>query len=387
MTSRILKDADPAQPLPTGATSGSLPENLASALRLSVLPGLDSLRTIAVLLVVLYHYRLPVNGGLGVTIFFVLSGFLITWLLLKEEAKWGDISLRLFYIRRSLRIFPAFYVFWAVIVIGFGVLRHKPVAWPQAISAFFYTSNYYQAITGNWETALFHTWSLAIEEQFYLIWPAVFMAVRGNDRRARLMFAAIPCFWVYRWVLGAFGVPEGYIYAALDTRADHLLTGCLLAILLFEKRGGRIWARLTARRWYLAVPLILLAFSSTVTVLTGVHFRNNIAFILDPLLTVVLLVQALALRPDWMNSQIMQFGGRLSYSVYLYHMLAMAIAGKLLTGIPEPARFLGVVAAVIAVSLLSYFVVEKPFLKLKDRAGHRKPVHAPGAHGQYPSSA
>src|SRR5215203_3503971 len=127
--------------------------------------------------------RLPVNGGLGVTIFFVLSGFLITWLLLKEEAKWGDVSLRLFYLRRSLRIFPAFYVFWAVIVIGMGVLRHKPVAWPQAISALFYTSNYYQAITGNWQTALFHTWSLAIEEQFYLLWPALFMALRGNDRR------------------------------------------------------------------------------------------------------------------------------------------------------------------------------------------------------------
>ena len=181
----------------------------------------------------------------------------------------GDVSLRLFYLRRSLRIFPAFYVFWAVIVIGMGVLRHKPVAWPQAISALFYTSNYYQAITGNWQTALFHTWSLAIEEQFYLLWPALFMALRGNDRRIRLMFTAIPCFWMYRWILGACGVPEGYIYAALDTRADHLLTGCLLAVLLFEKRGGNIWTRVTARTWYLAIPLCLLAVSSTVTVIAA----------------------------------------------------------------------------------------------------------------------
>ena len=101
------------------------------------------------------------------------------------------------------------------------------------------------------------------------------------------------------------------------------------------------------------------------------QFRNNFGFIIDPLLTAILLVQGLALRPAWMNSAIMRFGGRLSYSVYLYHMLAMAIAGKLLTDVPEPARFVGVVAAVIAVSSLSYFVVEKPFLKLKDRAGHR----------------
>ena len=87
------------------------PRGLAAGLEKSNLPSLDGLRAIAVLLVVLYHFGLPINGGLGVTMFFALSGFPITWLLLIDKRRWGAVSLRLFYVRRSLRIFPAFYVF------------------------------------------------------------------------------------------------------------------------------------------------------------------------------------------------------------------------------------------------------------------------------------
>jgi peptidoglycan/LPS O-acetylase OafA/YrhL len=86
------------------------------------LPSLDGLRTIAVFLVVFYHCGLPINGGLGVLMFFVISGFLITWLLLQEEKRWGNISLKLLYMRRTLRIFPAFYVYWLLVVVGFAVL-------------------------------------------------------------------------------------------------------------------------------------------------------------------------------------------------------------------------------------------------------------------------
>src|SRR5918995_3010394 len=120
--------------------------DLASALRQSNLPSLDGLRAIAVFLVVFYHFGVPyVNGGLGVLIFFVISGFLITWLLLKEEARWGNVSLKLFYIRRTLRIFPAFYAYWLLIVVGLGLILGKRIIWPQAVSSFFYVNNYYQA--------------------------------------------------------------------------------------------------------------------------------------------------------------------------------------------------------------------------------------------------
>src|ERR1043166_1793047 len=121
------------QPLPPPPSSPPT-----SALRRSLsgghLPALDGLRMVAVLLVVLYHFGFQaVPGGHGVLAFFVISGFLITWLLLKEEDKYGAVSLKLFYIRRTLRVFPAFYAFWLMLTAAL-LLSRKPVVWPQALS-------------------------------------------------------------------------------------------------------------------------------------------------------------------------------------------------------------------------------------------------------------
>ena len=130
-------------------TSAALPISLTAALKRPSLPSLDGLRAVAVFIVVLYHFGLTaVNGGQGVLIFFVISGFLITWLLLKEEEKWGSVSLKLFYLRRTLRIFPAFYAYWILVVVGFGLLG-KHVHPVQATAAFFYVNNYYQGIFGD----------------------------------------------------------------------------------------------------------------------------------------------------------------------------------------------------------------------------------------------
>jgi len=151
--------------------SSSLPDGLVNGLKQSHLPSLDGLRAIAALLVVFMHAGLSwCPGGLGVLAFFVLSGFLITWLLLKEEERFGRISMKLFYIRRSLRIFPAFYVYW-LLLIGSLLFFQKRILWGQALSSFFYVNNYYQAILGDPNTGFSHTWSLGIEEQFYLLWP------------------------------------------------------------------------------------------------------------------------------------------------------------------------------------------------------------------------
>jgi peptidoglycan/LPS O-acetylase OafA/YrhL len=116
--------------------SQTYPSSLDYAIQGRSLPSLDGLRAIAVFLVVFYHSGLPVNGGVGVLMFFVISGFLITWLLLHEDKRWGNISLRLFYIRRTLRIFPAFYVFWVLVVFTFIVFR-KPLQVSQAAASFF----------------------------------------------------------------------------------------------------------------------------------------------------------------------------------------------------------------------------------------------------------
>lgn len=357
----------------------AFPRALTEALKHSHLPSLDGLRALAVLIVVLYHSGLPINGGLGVTMFFAISGFLITWLLLQEEARWGAVSLRLFYIRRSLRIFPAFYVFWFLVIVVRTILTGKPVAWPHAITAFFYVGNYYQAITDNWTTPLFHTWSLAIEEQFYLLWPTAFIALKTNQARLRALLIAIPFFWAYRLVLVALGVSQAYIYAALDTRADHLLTGCALALLLFLGKGAAIWKALTSRKWAYLLTLTLLALSSSAMVAYGRIYRDTLGFMLDPLLTIVLLVQGLTLSPACFNWRPVRYVGRISYSVYLYHMLATPPAHKLLAGWPAVVRLSGGVGAAVFMASLSYYLIERPFLKLKDSRGQRRQVSVPTA--------
>ena len=89
--------------------------------------------------------------------------------------------------------------------------RGKPAVWPHAITAFFYVGNYYQAVTGEFGTPLFHTWSLSIEEQYYLLWPAAFIALKTNEARLRALLIAIPCFWAYRLALVGLGIegPRG----------------------------------------------------------------------------------------------------------------------------------------------------------------------------------
>src|SRR4051794_35358050 len=108
------------------------------------IPKLDALRAISALLVMLYHFGLPVPAGFGVTCFFVISGFLITKLLLDEHARTGSVSLRAFYIRRAFRIFPAFYVYW-LLATAWLVYRDR-ILWGQAASSFFYVCNYYQGL-------------------------------------------------------------------------------------------------------------------------------------------------------------------------------------------------------------------------------------------------
>jgi peptidoglycan/LPS O-acetylase OafA/YrhL len=252
------------------------------------------------------------------------------------------------------------------------VWRGKPAVWPHAITAFFYVGNYYQAVTGEFGTPLFHTWSLSIEEQYYLLWPAAFIALKTNEARLRALPIGIPCFWAYRLALVGLGVDQGYIYAALDTRADHLLIGCALALALFMRKGGGIWRALTVWRGGLLVTLALRAGSAIATVAWGTTYRDTVGFITDPMLTAALLVQGIEARPAWLNWSAIRYVGRISYSVYLYHMLAISAEGRVFSKLPYAIRLAAAVAACIAVASTSYYVVERPFLILKDRVGQRR---------------
>jgi peptidoglycan/LPS O-acetylase OafA/YrhL len=356
-------------------TSAALPESLREGLSRAQLPGLDGLRAISAFLVVFYHAGLAfIPGGLGVLAFFVISGFLITWLLLKEYEKYGDVSLKLFYIRRSLRIFPAFYMYWAGVV-GILWLSHKRLVWPQAIASLLHVNNYYQAINGDPNTALSHTWSLGVEEQFYLLWPLAFVWMAGNrERLMKVLAAAIVVVWVHRLTLHFTGVDQGYIYEAFDTRADHLLIGCLLAVTLRLGKLPGLWKWLCANTGMPALTFALLI-GSTILNNTIAGYRDTVGFLVEPLLVAALITQLLALSGtrlwSWINVRWIRYLGRISYSVYLYQQIVPGFVEKALPRAPMLIQLLCTVVAVTVAASASYFFIERPFLKLKDRVATR----------------
>jgi peptidoglycan/LPS O-acetylase OafA/YrhL len=359
------------------AGRGQLPLLLAQGLNQSHLPSLDGLRAVAVSLVVFYHMKVRgVNGGMGVLIFFVLSGFLITWLLLKEEERFGKISLKAFYLRRTLRIFPAFYVYWFLLV-GSLLVFSKRLVIGQAICSFLYLNNYYQAIFGDPNTGLSHTWSLGIEEQFYLLWPLTFLMLKDNRRRLQFLWVAISAVWLYRELLVfVWHAQQSYIYEAFDTRADHLMIGCLLAVALREGVWIKFWNFLVSSVSSVWVTLGCLVASSVANYHFGVHYRDPVSFIVDPVLTAVLMVQLIAHRAGAMGTVLnwrpIRYLGLISYSIYLYHQITIQAVYKLTRNWPLLSPLVAILTT-IAVASASYWLIEWPILRLKARFSPTKP--------------
>ena len=390
-------DLDFVQPSVATAAETSALEQLKKNLRRPHLPALDGVRAVAVLLVVLSHvgFHLPV-GSLGVLIFFVLSGFLITWILLKEESKQGSVSIKMFWMRRSLRIFPAFYVYWLLVVVGLGSLHLGRGLTVQALCSFFYVNNYFQGIWGDPNTGLSHTWSLAIEEQFYVFWPVLFLLLRNNRSRLKTLLALIGCLWVYRevMVLG-FHVGQGYVYEALDMRADHLLIGCLLAVALYEGYFERLWKWLCRSAWLQLAPVAILVMDQMITASGVPRYRDWGGFILEPVMVFLLLPQLMAFNRGPVTRLLelpaMRYIGRISYSMYLYQQLVIHAVVHRFAGrsffVTAGAVVVGLIG-VIACASASHYLAERPFLKLKDRlAGERTPVVRPGLHASMEQAA
>lgn len=352
----------------------------------SHIPGLDGVRAIAVFLVILYHFDVPhIPGAHGVMIFFVLSGFLITWLLIKESEKSGTISLTGFYKRRTLRIFPAFYVYWFLLV-SYLLITRKPVLWPHAWSAFFYTSNYYNAINGDPNNGFSHTWSLAIEEQFYLLWPLAFLWLRHNLRRAAIFLAAlIGAVWLYRVILCfGFNVDQGYIYAAFDTRLDELMVGCLLAILIRQGSLSFFWRAVTAHTLLPLVTIALLIASIFIGKAYVYRYRDVFGFAIEPPLIAILLVQLIVLSSTsmwgWTEWRVLKFLGRISYSLYLYQQVTLSPVKRVLGSYPAALQLVAAILVTIIIAAISHYVIEQPFLKLKrTRSTAHHKAHAPQA--------
>lgn len=361
-----------------GSNLSQINRELGAILNTKVISGLDALRALAITLVLLEHFWIatlvarlnPDLGSMGVMIFFVLSGFLITSMLLKEYRKSGSISLGNFYRRRAFRIFPTFYVCWILTTIV-ETLAHR-IHWKTAIISFFYLMDYGRALAPPALQPYMHlgiSWSLAIEEKFYLLWPLLLLLLlKKRSTLIRTMCVIILAQWTYRALMYlVFHVGWTYVYNAFDMRADALLAGCLLAILVEDERTRLFCCWLLRWQWLSAIPLLALALISLVP---PPETPNNYFYLIlwsiqPPLIAAWLLQFVYWGAKSWTicSTAPVRFLAHISYALYLYHPLASGITYDL--HMPH----LGYSAAILALlmSIASYYWIEKPFMRMRDR--------------------
>jgi len=357
------------------------------------LPGLDGLRAIAVLLVLGFHlpygrYVLadgPFRGGyLGVDVFFVLSGFLITSILVGYDGL-NAASLRNFYERRIRRLLPALLVLvlaCAVVAIGF---QHGPerVATLKSIPATLgYWSNITAATAATVKTTILaHTWSLSIEFQYYVVWPIILLSLKRRLSPAQLLLltlVGVQAVSAWRAIQFIDGVGYGRAYFATDTRVDALLIGSALGLFLWWKPAPR---QLATR--VIADALGIVALGGVVALATRVKFETPAMFERGGLTAVallaVLVVHAVVVDPHGVCGSVLRLPplvaiGKISYSLYLWHWPVIFVTAPV-----EPRWSFAVVTAIrVALSFglatLSYFVVERVG---RNRGAKAAPAPAP----------
>ncbi|MBL9077786.1 MAG: acyltransferase [Planctomycetes bacterium] len=355
---------------------------------------LDGIRALSVLAVVLYHFEplpwaplrtLQHAGFFGVDVFFVLSGFLITTLLLREPPRPVGTALWHFYARRTLRIFPLFYVACAL---------YAGAAWLRGGEPWLHYRDYLLPLLFYWSDVRLalqpepfpwfgHAWSLAVEEKFYLLWPFVALAWRRAHGRA-FALATIAAVTVWRaWL--ALGQDDSHalrarLWYAFDLRIDTLMWGCVLAYALHDERRYERLVGWLRRPW---LPVLALALAIALAVDTVLHantgLRLCVRYTLAPPLLALALAAAVvapgtaALR--WLQWRPLAWVGAISYGVYVLHPLAgfavNAAARRLFADteatLPLLLRLVAYVALAMAISGASFRWFEAPLLRLKAR--------------------
>lgn len=342
--------------------------------RLGYVPSLDGLRGVAVAIVVVYHARVgTLHGGfLGVDLFFVLSGFLITAILLKEWLRADRIDFRRFYVRRVLRLFPALCLLVAVYLGATLLTSDDPMEHViDATLVLTYISNWTAAFLER-PNMLRHSWSLSIEEQFYVLWPVLLLVLLRFVRRPRVICTVIAVSalgaWLWRCALLESGAPVIRLMMGLDTRADSLLVGCTLAAVLILLRPSLAWLDRHGEwlAWLSAAGFLVLTF------VAGVRGDDTvIAYLFLAALASGFLVLHLIGPHDGPLRRALEWGpltwlGRISYGVYLWHFPLFIVFANKLGWSPLQVLLLGG-PITVAAAAASFYAVEQPFLKLKRR--------------------
>lgn len=340
------------------------------------LPGLNGLRAIAALSVMWGHtfqrdfgdwgidgFKLPVVAD-GVTLFFVISGFLITYLLLHEQEQSHTVSISKFYMRRILRIWPIYYLYLFIAILATSTW-HDPNIWYYC----FFTANIpLILVAGIWP--IVHYWSLGVEEQFYLFWPWLVRLTHGKTK-SLLTIAIIVCVaWLAcKWGLYiTYGANTTYRFFAV-TRFDCMMIGAIGAILYFLK--SKLFTKFLMNRTLGFVCLLLLLFSQP--------WINAIPAPIRPQFIAILSIVCIASQLDSpiinLENRVCDLVGKISYGIYVIHpLLIFGLSVLYRNASIQPPETIATIliyciitATTILVAWLSYKFFESPFLRLKNR--------------------
>jgi peptidoglycan/LPS O-acetylase OafA/YrhL len=367
------------------------------------LPTLDGWRAVAIALVIFAHGFPSIEGVfdlglgehadgikslglLGVQIFFGLSGLLITSRLVAEENRRGAVSLAGFYIRRAFRILPAATVFLTVagLLSVMGVIQITLGRW---LSVLFFMANYSSA-EHSWYVG--HFWSLAVEEHFYFVWPAVFILVR--DSRRRMTFVLVTAFALAVWRAVDFkfqitGSTPAVFWGRTDIQADSILWGVFIALLYADRTWrARLEGMLSRRAAVVVLLLCLVAVQQVPTVDWKLAFMLiTVKAILIPLALLATIIHSKGLAGRVLETGPFRFVGRLSYSLYLWQQLFLAWNEYSVPGLGPVQQFPLNFVCVFACASLSLFLIETPLIAMGHRIsrkvvdGSRRKAHEAGA--------
>ncbi len=341
------------------------------------IPALDGIRGVAILLVMLFHLKLPgfSLGWAGVPLFFVLSGFLITGILLEEKTATFSEYLRAFYVKRSLRIFPLFYGYLALNLVILLVTGRPTDGYAWYV---LYFQNYQIAnaiaTDGNIPGIVGHTWSLAVEEQFYLIWPFLvyYFSRRQLAWTCVVLIVASP---LARLAILHISGNESMAILTLPSCLDMMAYGALLSLLRNAQWGSKAVSALflagAAITGIAIFQLGLAAFwNSSTWVRQASYLYTSLAFIFGIAIWAAA-VKPMSLWVKLLSIKPLLYTGKISYGLYIWHYIIFLAFEKLATklsfmALPMVTPVLAIAASYI-VATLSFYLFELYFLRMKDR--------------------
>jgi len=342
------------------------------------IPSLDGLRGVSFLIVFLAHAGLEwiIPGRVGVNVFFLLSGYLITTLMIRERQKTGWISLKLFYSRRTLRIFPPMYAIMIATLLYLWLVHHmQGITIAGVCSQAFYYQNYWFHNGKGIIPGLGVLWSLAVEEHFYILFPPLFLLLLNrfdlNYRQIAILLLGL-CALILVWrTFVVFTFPNGLVWArdTTDCRADSILFGCVLACWEETPSTARALSKRNLER--IIVPCSITLLLATLVFRNPV-FRETLRYTLQgiaiaPILYYVVHVPE-SVAGRLLNMRWLTALGTLSYSLYLLHATVL----EEMNGAVHSRALAGVLSLIVAIlaAYIVHVVVEKPTTALRQRLHH-----------------